>query len=66
MKNTIGRPAQEDVSSFLEAGYTEKHVLDIILALAVKTLSNYANHIFATPLDPMFKVREWKPLAVKP
>ncbi len=57
-----GRPSQQDVASFVEAGYTEKQVLDIILALAIKTLSNYANHIFATPLDTWFKVREWKPL----
>jgi len=57
-----GRPSQYDVSSFLDAGFTEKHVLDVILALAIKTISNYTNHVFATPVDPMFKGREWKPL----
>jgi len=60
---TRGRPSNDDVQEFLGAGYSEKHVLDIILALAVKTLSNYSNHVFATPVDPMFAPREWKSLA---
>lgn len=59
---TRGRPSEADVRAFLEAGYTEKHVLDVILALAVKTLSNYANHVFATPVDAAFKSREWAAL----
>jgi len=62
MLSIRGRPSQDDVSSFLEAGFTEKHVLDVILALAIKTISNYTNHVFATPVDPMFKGREWRPL----
>ncbi|HEY6912271.1 MAG TPA: DUF6789 family protein [Myxococcales bacterium] len=33
-----GRPAQEDVDSFLKAGFREKQVLDIVLAIAVKTI----------------------------
>lgn len=54
-----GNPSHEDVSAFLEAGYQEKHILEIILALAVKTLSNYSNHIFHTELDDMFSGRSW-------
>ena len=61
MLMTRGRPTEEDVASFISAGYTEKQVLDIILALAVKTISNYTNHIFGTPLDKVFEAREWKP-----
>ncbi|HEY6909712.1 MAG TPA: carboxymuconolactone decarboxylase family protein, partial [Myxococcales bacterium] len=56
-----GRPDQEDVDSFLDAGFSEKQILDILLAIAVKTISNYTNHIFDTPLDAPFKSREWKP-----
>lgn len=54
-----GRPAQEDVDSFLKAGFREKQVLDIVLAIAVKTISNYTNHIFETPVDAPFKGPEW-------
>jgi uncharacterized peroxidase-related enzyme len=54
-----GSPSEEDVKAFLEAGYKEKQILEIILALAVKTLSNYSNHIFHTPVDEAFSSRKW-------
>jgi len=59
MVNKRGRPNDEDVKGFLMAEYTEKHILAIILAISVKTISNYSNHIFHTPVDTMFKAREW-------
>jgi AhpD family alkylhydroperoxidase len=57
--STRGLPAKADVAAFLNAGYEEHHILEIILAIAVKTLSNYSNHLFHTPLDKMFASREW-------
>ncbi len=54
-----GRPDRADVDAFLAAGYTERHILEIILAVAVKTLSNWSNHAFNTPVDEMFAAREW-------
>ena len=54
-----GHPGQDDVSSFLQAGYSEMHILDIILAISVKTISNYSNHIFNTPVDAPFVARTW-------
>lgn len=59
--NTRGRPGKDEVAAFIAAGYAEDHVLSILLAISVKILSNYANHLFATPLDDMFKQREWHP-----
>jgi AhpD family alkylhydroperoxidase len=55
-----GRPSRSAVESFLAAGYTEQHILYLVLALAVKTMSNYTNHLFDTPVDGVFKAREWK------
>lgn len=57
--NTRGRPCKTEVAAFIATGYTEAHVLSILLAISVKVLSNYANHLFETPLDDMFKAREW-------
>jgi len=57
---TRGLPSKADVEAFLGAGYSERHVLEIILAIGVKTLSNYSNHLLHTPLDEMFAGREWK------
>lgn len=53
-------PTAREVDDFLNAGYREQHILDIILAIAVKTLSNYSNHLFHTPVDEMFAERAWK------
>ncbi len=60
MVTSRGLPSRRDVEAFLAAGYTERQILEIILAIAVKTLSNYSNHIFHTPLDAMFASRAWK------
>jgi uncharacterized peroxidase-related enzyme len=58
---TRGRPAAESAQAFIAAGFTERQILEVILAIAVKTLSNYSNHIFRTPVDDMFKGRLWTP-----
>lgn len=57
---TQGRPRQRDVAAFQKAGYSERQILAIILAIAVKTLSNYSNHLFHTPVDEMFADRAWQ------
>lgn len=54
-----GLPSRADVEPFLAAGYSERHILEIILAIAVKTLSNYANHLFHTPAEARFASRAW-------
>lgn len=54
-----GRPSNADVAAFGLAGYSERHILEIVLAIAVKTLSNYANHLFHTPVDERFASRLW-------
>jgi hypothetical protein len=64
--STRGRPLKAHVEAFLGAGYEERHVLESILAIAVKTLSNYSNHLFHTPLDKMFASREWTKSAAVP
>lgn len=54
MARTQGRPSAETVQAFLDAGFEEKKLLYIVLALAVKTLSNFSNHAFATEVDERF------------
>ena len=55
-----GRPNQDEVAAFTLAGFSESHILDIILAISVKTISNYSNHVFDTPVDAAFAVRAWE------
>ncbi len=54
MVKHLGQPSAEKVKAFLDAGYTESHVLNIVLAVSVKVLSNYTNHAFATEVDERF------------
>lgn len=50
---------EKTIKAFLDAGYTRQNVLEVVLAVGFKTLSNYANHIMETPLDSQFKPLEW-------
>lgn len=54
MVRSQGAPDRESVNAFLAAGFDEVKVLYVILAISVKTLSNYSNHAFATPVDDVF------------
>ncbi|WP_321827781.1 carboxymuconolactone decarboxylase family protein [Maribacter dokdonensis] len=54
-----GYPSEADIENFLNAGYTKSHILGIITGAAVKTLSNYTNHIFDIPVDKAFESRFW-------
>jgi uncharacterized peroxidase-related enzyme len=59
MFQTRGRPSEDELAEFHGAGYSERQVLEIVLALAVKTLSNYTNHLFDTEVDEQFASRVW-------
>ena len=56
-----GKPTKQDAQQFLEAGFEETSILEIILAIAVKTLSNYSNHVFHTSVDDAFSEYKWEP-----
>jgi alkylhydroperoxidase family enzyme len=49
-----GRPTEADTAAFLQAGYGKQQVLEVVLGIGMKTLSNYTNHIADTPLDQAF------------
>lgn len=56
---TRGRPSTEDLDAFTSAGYSEADVLQVLLAISVKTISNYTNHMFGTEVDDAFAGRVW-------
>jgi uncharacterized peroxidase-related enzyme len=49
-----GRPCPDRVAAFQAVGHDERQLLQIVLALAVKVISNFSNHAFDTPLDDAF------------
>jgi AhpD family alkylhydroperoxidase len=54
-----GWVSDAEVEEFLAAGYTRRNVLDVVLGVGVKTLSNYTNHVAHTPLDPAWADQAW-------
>ncbi|RXF02109.1 carboxymuconolactone decarboxylase family protein [Pseudoalteromonas sp. PS5] len=50
-----GKLSDAQTKAFFAVGYTKQNLLEIILALSQKVMSNYVNHIAHTPLDDAFK-----------
>ncbi|PPK75995.1 putative peroxidase-related enzyme [Methylobacter tundripaludum] len=47
------------LDNFIAAGYSRSQVLEVVLGVTMKTLSNYANHIIHAPLDSQFQAEAW-------
>ena len=58
-----GKVSNEQQTEFYAAGYNQQQVLEIILGLAQKTISNYTNHFANTPIDKAFQEFAWEPNA---
>ena len=54
-----GNVDDDAVQAFLDAGYTKRQVLEVILALSQKVMSNYTNHLANTPVDEPFAKFDW-------
>ncbi|WP_419205699.1 carboxymuconolactone decarboxylase family protein [Photobacterium leiognathi] len=54
-----GNVSEEELQAFYQAGYEHKQVLEIILGLSQKVISNYVNRVAKTPVDPMFQKFSW-------
>ncbi|MGJ8735635.1 carboxymuconolactone decarboxylase family protein [Zobellia laminariae] len=55
-----GNISEEDIQTFYEAGYEKRQLLEIVLGLSQKVISNYVNHIAETPVDAPFQKFAWK------
>ncbi|MEX2495085.1 MAG: carboxymuconolactone decarboxylase family protein [Woeseia sp.] len=49
-----GQLTSEELDDLLAAGYEEKQVLDVLSAVALKTLTNYIGHLIEVPVDEVF------------
>lgn len=54
-----GWPSEATIQRFFDAGFQAPQVLEVVMGVALKTLTNYTNHIAATPLDNQFASFEW-------
>jgi alkylhydroperoxidase family enzyme len=55
-----GNVTQDQLDAFYTAGYSQQQVLEIILGLAQKVMSNYVNHVAETPVDAPFQRFAWE------
>lgn len=55
-----GKVSQAQLRAFFDAGYTDVQALEVILGLAVKTMSNYTNSVAGTPLDKAVQKLAWR------
>jgi len=53
---------RDDQASFVRAGFTAAQALEVVVAVAMKTLSNYVNHMADTPVDTQFLPAKWTKL----
>ncbi|MFC1236363.1 carboxymuconolactone decarboxylase family protein [Vibrio sp. F74] len=49
-----------DIETFFAAGYGQRQLLEIVLGLSQKIMSNYTNHLANTPVDKAFDKLLWK------
>ncbi|MEM9913070.1 MAG: carboxymuconolactone decarboxylase family protein, partial [Pseudomonadota bacterium] len=60
MVRARGNVTEAQMQAFFDAGYGHRAVLDVVLGLAQKTMSNYINHMAQTPVDEVFHPLLWK------
>lgn len=58
-----GNVAEADVAAFFNAGYNQRHILEVILGISQKIMSNYTNHFANTPIDAPFTSLAWTKVA---
>jgi len=55
-----GWASDDEVQEFIEAGFSQKNVLEIIVGIGQKIISNYVNHLAHTPLDKQIEAFKWE------
>ena len=61
MVDRRGWPSDDAQRRFFDAGYAPSQLLDVLVGIAQKTLSNYTNHLADTPVDEPMRGNAWTP-----
>ena len=61
-----GRPDKAITDVFYQAGYENRQLLEIVLGISQKVMSNYINHLAQTPVDKAFEPFAWTKLSPYP
>ncbi len=55
-----GFVSDADTQAFLDAGFSTTNILEVILGVAQKVMSNFTNHFAQTPVDQVFQKFAWQ------
>lgn len=55
-----GLLTEQEQTNFLNAGYERQQLLEIVLGISQKVISNYTNHLAETPIDTPFQEFSWE------
>ena len=55
MTRERGVISDEQIEKFFAVGYGQQQLLEIIVGISQKVMSNYTNHLANTPVDEPFK-----------
>lgn len=55
-----GDVSEAQLAHFYDAGYGPQQVLEVILGISQKVMSNYTNHVAKTPVDDLFSKYRWE------
>lgn len=56
-----GKVSKADLDAFIQAGYGTRQMMEVILIVSQKVMSNYINHMAETPVDTAFAKFAWSP-----
>lgn len=60
MVRNRGNVPADEMEAFFAAGYGQQQVLEVILGLSQKVISNYVNRVAKTPVDKVFEQFAWE------
>jgi alkylhydroperoxidase family enzyme len=56
---TRGNASKAVIADFLKSGYTHQNILEVVLGLSQKIISNYTNHLAKTPMEEKYSQFSW-------
>jgi len=60
MVRNRGHLSEDVIQKFYAVGYGQRQLLEIVLGLSQKVMSNYVNHIAKTPVDAAAQKFTWE------
>jgi uncharacterized peroxidase-related enzyme len=58
-----GQVSAEDIHAFLDAGFAQPQLLEVLVGVSQATLASLVHHMARTPLDDGFQPQAWAPSA---